>query len=372
MLSQHYDDLASPKPGQVYLVAHSTTAARYVIPKDWRGKVVTFSTSGADLYLVLGNANTMIESAKAAQVVSTPEVIAPHWGSGLLIPAGSIVPVSIPDIKDEPLVTHFVVDSSIASGQWCACVSSGTPTIGEQLPTMLGTPILWLDAGRRDLLTVDSGAVTVSAWKCRANGYEFTEATNKPDLLTAAGVGSGLVRPAVECITGSSEKLQSTDATLAALFGSTNPWTLYLNTRRGATGALHTVFSVGTAGSNNGRWDVTYDASDDVLITRVTAAAASSTSVVATTINGANSILITFDGTTPLLWIDGTSQALTGTATGDVGTTTKVTVGCRGYNTSTADQFANAQVCDVLAFRECLTGDKLNQLQAWIRRRAGK
>lgn len=372
MLSQQYDDLAPPMPGHVYLVAHSTTAARYVIPKDWRGKIVTFSSSGADLYLLLGNANTMIESAKVAQVVTTPEVLAPHWGSGFLIPAGTTIPIAVPDSKDQPLTTHFVVDSSATVGQWCACVSSGAPGFGEPLPPMLGNPILWLDAGRRDLLTVDSGAVTVAAWKCRVNGYEFTEASAKPDLLTSAGAGSGLVRPAVEFITGSSEKLITTNATLAALFGGTNAWTLFLNTRRGATTAAHTVFSVGTAGSNNGRWDLTYDASEDIVVTRVTAAGASTTSTFATTINGANTILITFDGATPLLWVDGTSQALSGTAAGDVGTTTKVTVGCRAYNTSTADQFANVQVSDVMAFREALTGDKLNQFQAWARRRAGK
>lgn len=375
MLSQLYDDLAPPMPGHVYLVAHSTTAARYVIPRDWRGKIVSFSSSGADLYLLLGNANTMIESAKVATVVTTPEVLSPHWGSGYLIPAGSTIPIPIPDITGpnaDPLTTHFVVDSSAASGQWCACVASGSPGFGEQLPSMLGDPILWLDSGRRDKLTVDSGAVTVSAAKCRVNGYEFTESTNKPDLLTSAGVGSGLLRPAIEFITGSSEKLVSTDATLAALFGSANAWTLYLNARRGATGALHTIFSVGTSGSNNGRWDVTYDASDDILITRVTSGGVSTTSTFTTTINGANTVLITFDGTTPLLWVDGTSASLSGTATGNVGTTTKVGIGCRAYNTSTADQFANAQICDVLAFNTAFTGDRLNQLQSWIRRRAGK
>lgn len=370
MLKQHYDDLAPPMPGQVYLVAHSLTAARYQIPKTWRGRIVSFSSSGADLYLVLGNANSMIESAKVAAVVTTPEVLSPHWASGYLIPAGSTVPIAIPE--EEPYVTHFVVDSSAATGQWCACVSSGTPGFGEQLPSMLGEPILWMDAARRDTLTVDSGAVTVSAWKCRQNGYEFTEASAKPDLLTAAGVGAGLMRPAVEFITGSSEKLISTNATLAALFGGVLPFTLYLNTRRGATGAAHTVFSVGTAGSNNGRWDLSFDASDDIVITRVTAAGASTTSTVATTINGANTFLITFDGATPLLWVDGTSTALTGTAAGDVGTTTKVGLGCRAYNTSTADQFANVQISEVAAFSGAFTGDKLNQFQGWIRRRTGK
>jgi len=363
-----YMDLAAPMPGKIFLKTHSATAARFVIPKEWRGKIITVSSSGSDLYMLFGNANTLIGADKEAQLVATPEVLSSHWGSGALIPAGAVVPVFVPDHPD---VTHFAVDSSGATGQWCAYVSCGYPGFGEPLPSVLGAPLLWLDAGKRDTLAVDSGAVTVAGWKCRQNGYEFTEATNKPDLLTSAGVGASLIRPAVEFITGSSEKLISTNATLAAALGSANPFTLYLNTRRGATGAAHTVFSVGTAASANGRWDVTYNASDDIVITRVTAAGASTTSTFATTINGANTILITFDGTTPLLWVNGTTQTLSGTAAGDVGTTTKVTVGCRAYDTSTADQFANVQVPDVLCFREAFTGDKLSQLQAWIRRRAG-
>ncbi len=366
MQSENYESLAPPLPGQVFLVAHSATAARFAIPPQWRGQIVTFTSSGSDLYVLLGTSNSMIESAEVAAVVS--EAIAPNWASGLLLPAGASVPVPVPTDLE---ITHFVVDSSGTTGQWCAYVSSGNPTLGEKLPDLLGAPLLWLDAGKRNSFDLTSGAVTVATWHCRANNYLFSEGTNKPDLLSAAGAGSGLIRPAVEFITGSSEKLISTDAALAAALGGTSAFTLYLNTRRGATGAAHTIFSVGTAGSNNGRWDITYNASDDIVITRVTSGGSSTTSTFATTINGANTILITFDGATPLLWVDGTSQALSGTAAGDVGTTTKVGIGCRAYNTSTADQFANAQVCDALVFSTAFTGDKLSALQSWIRRRAG-
>jgi hypothetical protein len=365
-----YTDLAPPLPGNVINAAHTETAYRRLIPPIWRGKVITVATSGSDLYFLLGNANSMIEKAEVAQDVATPEVLAANWASGALIPAGSTVPVYVPD---DDTITHYVVDSEVASGRWSAWVSSGTPVYGEPLPAELQIqPLMWIDAGMRHLLTVDSGAVTVSNAKCRVTGVSFSEATNKPDLQTPAGAASGLIRSSLDFITGSSEKLVCTNAALAAALGGANPFTLYLNTHRGATGAAHTVLSVGTDGSNNGRWDVTYNASDDIVITRVTSDGASTTSTFATTINAANSILITFDGSTPLLWVDGTSQTLTGTAAGNVGTTTKVALGCRAYNTSTADQFANVEICDALVFPEAFTGEKLEALKGWIRRRSGK
>lgn len=365
-----YYDLAPPLPGNNYLVAHSLTAARFKIPEHWRGRIVTFTSSGADLYITLGTANTMIEAAEVSVVVS--EEIAANWASAPIVPSGGSLPVPIPL---DPRVTHFVVDSSVASGQWSAHVSSGPPQIGgEPLPKSLSlAPLLWLDAGARDLISVDAGAVTVAGLKCRQNGYAFTEPSTKPDLLTAAAAGAGLVRPAVEFITGSSEKLQNANAALAAALGGANPHTIYFNARRGATGAAHTVFSVGTTGTDSGRWDITYDASDDIVITRVTSGAASAASTYATTINGANSILITFDGTTYLLWVDGTSQALAGgPATGNVGTTTKMAVGARAYNTATIGQYANMQLSELLILPEAVTGQKLTELQGWIRRRSGK
>lgn len=368
MLSTQYTDLAPPMPGHVYLVAHSTTAVRYRIPEDWKGKIVTISSTTDDLFILLGSANVMIESAEVAQLVSTPEVLSPNWGSGQLIPAGSSVPLFVPS---DSTITHFAVDSSGATGKWCATVASGGPTFGEPLPATLGAPLIFQDAGHYRSLTVDSGAVTVSAWRSRSSGYVFS-AANKPDLLTAVGVGASMIRPAVEFVTGSSESLQCTDSTLAAALGGANPFTLYFNARRGATGAAHTIFSVGTTGSDNGRWDVTYDASDDIVITRVTSGGSSAASTYATTINGANTVLITFDGTTHLLWVNGTSQALAGgPATGNVGTTTKATVGARAYNTSTIGQYANAQISDLMVFPECFTGEKLTMFQDWIRRRAG-
>lgn len=371
MLTQdQYYDLAPPMPGSNYLVAHSLTAARLKIPDHWRGRIVTFTSSGADLYLTLGSANVAIESAEVSVVVS--EELAANWASAPIVPSGASLPVPIPL---DPRVTHIAVDSSVASGQWSAHVSSGAPIIGgEPLPKILDlAPLLWLDAGMRDLMALDAGAVTVNSLKCRQNGYAFTEGTTKPDLITAAAAGAGLIRPAVEFITGSSEKLANANAALAAALGGANPHSIYFNARRGATGAAHTVFSVGTGGTDNGRWDITYDASDDIVITRVTSGGASASSTYATTINGANSILIIFDGSAYSLYVDGTVQTLAGgPATGNVGTTTKVTLGARAYNTATIGQYANMQLSELLILPEAVSGEKLAALQGWIRRRSGK
>ena len=87
MQPQLFDDLAPPMQGQCFLLAHSTTGARYQIPPQWRGAMVTFTSSGSDLYLAFGNANVKIESAEVSVAVS--EVLAANWASGVVIPAGS-------------------------------------------------------------------------------------------------------------------------------------------------------------------------------------------------------------------------------------------------------------------------------------------
>jgi hypothetical protein len=244
----------------------------------------------------------------------------------------------------------------------------------EDLPLekTLPPPLLWLDAGRRSSLD----STTVGAWRSRkpTSGMQFTEGTNKPALLDAIATGAAVYRPAVGFTAASSHKLISTDSTLAAALGGTNPFTLFIAARRTATGAAHTLFSVGTAGSNNGRWDVTLDASDDFVVTRVTSGGASTTSTYATTLSaGFYLFTLTFDGATPLYYQDRTSQALSGTAAGDVGTTTKVAIGCRAYNTSTADQFAAAEISEVLVFGEAFsaTGEKLAAVHSWLKRRYG-
>lgn len=366
MQSQLYMDLAPPVHGQVITIANSATAARYEVPPSWKNQMVTFVNTDSTMYVAFGDANVKIETAEVAIVLG--ETITPNWASGVPIPAGMSVSVPVP-----AYCTHFSVDTAVATGVWSAYVSSGEPRFGEHLGIeRIGKPLLWLDAARRETVTCDSGAVTVSTWRCRQNGYVFAEATNKPDLLDAAGAGTALVRPAVSFVAGSSEKLVASDATLAAALGSTNAFTLLIACRRAATGVLHTVFSVGTGGSNNGRWDFTLNTTDDPIVTRVTAAGASTTSTYATTINGMNVHVVTFDGSTPLYYLDRTAQTLTGTAAGDVGTTTKVAVGCRAYNTSTFDQFASVELTDLIVWDKVLSDEDRVEVFAWAKRRYGK
>lgn len=333
--------------------------------------MVTFTSSGSDLYLAFGNANVKIESAEVSVAVS--EVLAANWASGVVIPAGSSLSIPVPYERNRPYVTHFAVDSSAATGSWSAYLSSGAAPQGEALDTStLGNPLLDLDAASKHIITLNSGAITVANWKCRVTGAEFTEASAPPDLLDPTATGSGVLRPAVSFVAGSSEKMTCTNSTLAALLGSSNAFTIMIAARRTATGAAHCLFSVGTAGSDNGRWDITLDASDDVVMTRVTAAGSSTASTYATTMSaGMYTILFTFDGSTPLLWLNGTSQSLSGTAAGSVGTTTRIGVGCRVKNTSTNENFASAEISEVLVFGEAFTGLKLTTLQAWMRRRFG-
>lgn len=369
MNKETYQDVAPPRQGQVYGLAHSATAARYETPKQWLNQMVTFSSVTSDLHVLFGGPRVKLAAyASNKYSTATGETLAAHWATGFRVPAGASLtwPVGADD-------THFSVVSSAASGDWSAAVSSGFPGRGEELDTKyFGEPLLWLDT-RADNINITSGAITVTDWRNRNGGALFSESSAKPDILDAASVSSGLLLPGVSFVAGSSEKLICTDATLAAALGSTNPFTLFLPVRRTATGALHTLFSVGTAGSNNGRWDVTLDASDDIVITRVTSGGSSSTSTYATTMSSAMWLLtIVFDGTTPTLYVDRTSQSLSGTATGDVGTTTKVAIGCRAYNTSTADQFASCEIPEVAAWGRAFSTQELVVLHAWAKRRYGK
>lgn len=372
MFPELYDSLAPPVQGQIFLRDASGTAARYETPPQWLpaktgGALVSFmNASTVTLYVAFGGPGVKVAAASRAIVLG--ETIAPHWGSGMAIPAGKVqrIPIGAED-------THFsVVSGSGPAGEWCAWLSSGYPAYGENLDTnSIGTPVLWLDAGSRRALTLNSGAITVAAWRDRVTGYTFSEASTYPDWLDAGTVGSGMPRPDVQFVAGSSEKLVNTDATLAALLGGANALTLCIAAKRNAATALHTYFSVGTAGSNDGRWDFTINASEDPIVTRVTAAGVSTTSTNATTIASGDMDIwtVTFDGTNTGIYKDRTAYSLTGNATGSVGTTTKITIGARGYNTSTFDQYASAEISDVIVFSEALTGDRLDRLHAWLKRR---
>jgi hypothetical protein len=72
------------------------------------------------------------------------------------------------------------------------------------------------------------------------------------------------------------------------------------------------------------------------------------------------------------LYVNRTSQSLTGSATGDLGTLSTVTVGARGYNTSTVNQFLTGEVYEVLAWNRVLSSTELAELHAWADRRYAK
>lgn len=364
MYSYLYQNVAPPVQGQIFKLTHSTTAARYETPPQWKGANVTIVSTDSGLDIAFGDGGVKIAAADRAVVLG--ETLSANWASGLTVPAG--VAISVPVPQD---ATHFSCVSLGTSGTWTAFVSSGNPSAGEDMP-LKEAPLLWLDFGKYSTLSL--ATADIASVRCRAHGYEFTEASNRPALTDAATVGADLTRAAASFTAGNSDKLVCTDATLAASLGSSNAFTLVIAARRGAAGANHTLFSVGTAGSANGRWDFTLNSSDDPIMTRVDSAGASTTSAVAASIASGEMNLYTwtFDGTTPLYWQDRTATALTGTATGDVGTTTKVAVGCRAYNTSTADQFATAEIPEVLVWGRVLSTPELDAVHAWLKRRYGQ
>lgn len=364
MLQDLFEDVSPPVQGAIFTFTHSATAQRYETPPAWRGAYVTFISDTSALYLAFGDGGVKVGATEVAAV--SGETLAPNWASGIVVPAGAAVsfPVSA-------ICTHFSAVSSGGTGSWSAFRSSGSPTFGEPMPANDGVPnpSLWLDAGDFPSFTISAG---VAAWRSKVGGFSFEETTNKPALLDAAAAGAGLIRAAVGFTPASSHKLVCTDAACAALFDGVDPFTLTIAVRRTAAAALHSLFSVSTNGSANGRWDFTLNAADDPVLTRVTAAGASSNSSVADTLSaGAYLFTWVFDGTAPTYYKNRVAAALTGTATGDVGTASKVTIGARCVNTSTFDQFAAAEISGIVAWNRALSADQLSNVHAWLKRRYG-
>jgi hypothetical protein len=368
MLPNLFQDVCPPGAGMNYVRAHSETAARYRIPEAWLDEMVTIVSTGSTLSVAFGDGGVMVGDAEVAAVVDT-DTLVPNMASGFKVPAGAMVSFPV----DKEKFTHFAVDSDGATGYWCIARSSGKPITDEPLPAIAGAPALWIDAAEFKKLEVASG--DVGKVFCKVNsGLWFEESSNKPVLNNAAAAGADIMRPALGFTAGNSDKLVSTNAALLALLGGANAFTVYLAARRGATGAAHTLLSVGTTGSNNGRWDITLDASDDFVYTRVTSGGSSAASTYATSLTAAMRLYtLVFDGTTPTYYQDRTSQALAGgPATGNVGTLSKVSIGCRGHNTSTFDQFATAEIPDLLIFPGAHTAEQLAAMHNWLKRRHGK
>ena len=369
MLSELFTDMCQPHSGGIYTVAHSATVARYQVPAEWRGNLVTLVSQTADLFISFGDGNVKVGAAEVAQAIG--EIISPNWGSGFVIPGGSSL--TFPVALD---FTHFSVVSSVASGVWTACRNSGAPTYGERFPklsTQVDSASLWLDFGDFKSMSAAAGIASIVGREIVGIGRPiFAEATNKPALNDAIAAGAGLMRPAASFTAGSSHKLVCTDANAAGMFDGTDSFTLFIPVRRGATGALHTLFSVSTDGSANGHWDLTLDAADDVVLTRVDNAGASTSSAYATTI-GTTPVLISLVYTPAAvsMYINRASVSIAGLATGNLGTASKITVGARLINTSTYSQFATAEIPEIMAFNSALSTADLATMHAWFGRRYG-
>lgn len=367
MYPDTFFDVCPPVQGQVVALAHSTTAARYKIPESWRGGMITVVSLGSDLYVSLGDAGVSVGADKYAR--STGENIAPHWASGGICPAGASVSFPV-----GPSVTHMAVDSSGATGSWSAWLSSGTPRNGEVFPAALPEPALWIDFSAYSAITLSStdiASVKGLTRERKIKGDVFSESSTRPALNSAATVGSGLTRAAASFTAGNSDKLVSTDANLASVFSGTSAWTLVMPVRRGATGALHTLFSASTSGSSNGHFDLTLDASDDIVVTRVDSSGGSDSGTYATTVNTTPVLLtLVYDGSDHDLYVNRTAQSLSATVTGDIGDVDTITLGARHIN-ATYSQYATAEIPEVIAFDSALNAQQLNVLHSWAVRRYG-
>ena len=369
MLRELYDDVCPPGQGEVFGLATSATAARYRVPPTWPGNMVTFVSLTDNLYVLFGGPGVKVDAAAVSATIATGEFICSDHSHGFIVPAG--VPMTWPVGEN---ISHFSIVASGATGKWCAAKSSGSPNLYSPIPPNLD-PLLYFDAANRRSLNLTSGAVTVDTWKSLGRLGINAIPGNKPDLLDATATSSGLITPGVSFVSGSSESLSITDATIAAALSGGNPFSVFLAVRRTAAGAAHTLLSLGTTGTDNSRWDVTLDASDDFVFTVVDSGGTSATyTYTATYSAGFYLLTLTFPGTSaPSFWSDRTTQTLTAGGTlGSTGTATKLTIGARAYNTSTIGQYASAELGAIIIADRAWNTAEVDALHLWAAHRFGK
>lgn len=361
---------AFARTGNVWSLAHTATAARFVIPPEWRGKYVTFCSQTSNLFVVLGDAGVTVDAASVS-LAALSEVLVARYSTGFPVLAGQYVTAYVPTREEDLRITHMALDSDGATGNWYAWISDN-PQSAEALPRGI-VPSLWLDASLYESFTFSG--TDVATWTSReGRGYVFSEGTNRPVYTAGSATSNCNGRPSVAFTAGNSDKLVCTDANLCAQFDSTGAYTVFLAAYRGATGANHTAFSAGTNGSNNGRHDLTFDAaSDDYVVTRVTSGGSSNALTYATSLTAAYRLFTyTYDGNgTGAMYLARASVSTSGSNSGDVGTLSKVSLGCRGYNTSTYDQFLTGEICELIAFDRLLSSQDLTLMHAWLQRRHG-
>jgi len=358
---------ALPRAGKVWGLTHTATAARFQIPPEWRGKFVTFYSQTSNMAIALGDGGVMVDIASVS-VTALSEVLTSRRSMGAPISAGSYYTFYCPTLSESQDTTHMAIDSDGTSGIWYAWISDN-PCVEEPMPQGL-VPALWLDANRYD--TFSLSGTDVASWTSReGRGYVFSEGTNRPVWTVGSATSNCNGRASVAFTAGNSDKLVCTDANCAAIFDASSAYTLFTVVYRGATGAVHTPISVGTNGSANGRQDWSFDASDDWVSTRVDSGGSSTALTYATTISAAYRIFsYTFDGTsTAAMYVARASVSTSGSNSGALGTLSKVSLGCRGYNTATYDQFLTGEIGEIIAFDRVLSAIELTNMHAWLQRR---
>lgn len=370
-----------PRVGDSYHFAHSTTANVRIIPPHWRGRIVYIYTDTYGLYVGRGSTQSAAlkdsgYSAATAVGSADPKYIVSAYNAGGFIGAGQSAQL---DIGPNDNYICFASTTTGASNYYLSLLSDGDRgnasvnpmhATENDLPDSFPKPTAWFDSNDYARITQSSG---VTSWGSRFGGLAATEGTNKP-AYTAPGSSTICGRPVITFTSASSHKLVTTSSVLTGILGSTSAFSVMLGFYRGASGAAHTLFSVGTNGSNNGRWDISISAGNVVVVTRVTSGGSSSTSTGATTVTAAtHTLLYVYDGAGGnTIYLDRAAESLTGSATGDVGTLSKASIGCRGYNTSTYDQFHAGSVGDVMVWDAALTSAQIEALRnQWMVYRVG-
>lgn len=351
-----------PIAGSVVSRAHSTTAARYEIPTDWRDNYVTVYSETDTLYIAFGDGGVMVSAQAVSQV--SGETIAPNAGTGIPVKGDTFQPFYVP-----PEATHFAVDSGSATGSatWIAYRSSGAPHMfGEPMPVEIGGQIMWMDALSYNSVSQSSGVVSWRSKEKVTGGHAFVETTNKPEWTNAVSTAA-LCRPTIKFTGASSHKLVSTSEELCAALSDSGAFTLALAFSRAALGTLETLFSCGGSASS-GRMAISINASNQLVIQRHDLTETATTSTGSTVVTAAKHLLVvTFDGTTPLAWLDRVSESLTGTATDSIETITKCAFGCRAYASN--DQFFTGEIAEAFLWPKAFSSAEVGFLHAWLKRR---
>lgn len=114
-----------PRAGEVYSAANATSVTILEVPATWKNRHVRFYTTGADIFLVVGDNSSISASNTANSTVA----------SNKMVPAGNAAPkVAAANGYSAPYFfttadTHFAIYASAATGNWQAHVCDHGPGI---------------------------------------------------------------------------------------------------------------------------------------------------------------------------------------------------------------------------------------------------